>query len=65
MTAPSIQALIEALPKAELHVHIEGCIEVRAYSSNRAALSQTQHVHAPKQGVAEIASVTADPSWCY
>ena len=30
MTAPSIQHLIDSLPKAELHVHIEGCIEVRS-----------------------------------
>ena len=32
MVAASVQHLIDSLPKAELHVHIEGCIEVRSRS---------------------------------
>jgi len=35
MVAASVQHLIESLPKAELHVHIEGCIEVPDRSLKR------------------------------
>ena len=51
MVAASVQHLIESLPKAELHVHIEGCIEVisrseplpeRCQAKTGSVLSSTQ-----------------------
>jgi hypothetical protein len=52
MTSPNMQQLIESLPKAELHVHIEGCIEVRPRQTRAsAALSRRlQRCSLPCQG---------------